>query len=75
MKEKSKVDVGMDVHKDSVMIAVQPDRAREASLAKRVSPDPRGIRRLLAGLGGKHEVRACYEAIGAGYVLERKIRS
>ncbi len=75
METKTKVYVGMDVHKDSVMIAVLPEGVREASLVKRLSPDPRGIRRLLDRLGRKHEVRACYEASGAGYVLERKIRS
>ena len=36
--------------------------------------DPRGLRRLLDRLAREHEVRACYEASGAGYVLERKER-
>ena len=75
MKNKTKVYVGMDVHKDSVMIAVLPEGAAEPTLVKRLSHDPRGIRRLLDRLAREHEVRACYEASGAGYVLERKIRS
>ena len=75
MKNGTKVYVGMDVHKDSVMIAVLPEGAREPTLVKRLSHDPRGIRRLLDRLAREHEVRACYEASGAGYVLERKIRS
>ena len=75
MKNETKVYVGMDVHKDSVMIAVLPEGAREPTLVKRLSHDPRGIRRLLDRLAREHEVRACYEASGAGYVLERKIRS
>jgi len=75
MKKKTKVYVGMDVHKDSVMIAVLPEGVREPTLVKRLSHDPRGLRRLLDRLAREHEVRACYEASGAGYVLERKIRS
>ena len=75
VKNKTKVYVGMDVHKDSVMIAVLPEGAAEPTLVKRLSHDPRGIRRLLDRLAREHEVRACYEASGAGYVLERKIRS
>ena len=75
MKKKTKVYVGMDVHKDSVMIAVLPEGVREPTLVKRLSHDPRGLRRLLDRLDREHEVSACYEASGAGYVLERKIRS
>ena len=75
MKKKTKMYVGMDVHKDSVMIAVLPEGAREPTLVKRLSHDPRGLRRLLDRLAREHEVRACHEASGAGYVLERKIQS
>ena len=73
--KKSKVYVGMDVHKDSVMVAVLPEGVREPTLARRLSHDPQGIRRLLDRLSREHEVCACYEASGAGYVLERKLRS
>ena len=75
MKNETKVYVGMDVHKDTVMVAVLPEGARESTLVKRLSHDPQGIRRLLDRLARKDEVRACYEASGAGYVLERMIRS
>ncbi len=54
MKKKTKVYVGMDVHKDSVMIAVLPEGAREPTLVKRLSHDPRGLRRLLDRLGREH---------------------
>ena len=73
--KRTKVYVGMDVHKDSVMIAVLPEGVRKPTLARRLSHDPRGIRRLLDRLSREHEVCACYEASGAGYVLERMIRS
>ena len=64
-----------DVHKDTVMVSVLPEGAREPTLVKRLSHDPRGLRRMLGRLARAGEVRACYEASGAGYVLERMIRS
>ena len=66
MKQKTKVFVGMDVHKDSVMIAVLPEGVREPTLVKRLSHDPRGLRRLLDRLGREQEVCTCYEASGCG---------
>jgi len=66
--QKTKVYVGMDVHKDTVMVAVLPAGAREPTVVKRLSHDPRGVRRLLDRLAREHEVRACYEASGPGYV-------
>ena len=75
MKTKTKVYVGMDVHEDTVMIAVLPEGARKPTLVKRLSHDPRRLRRMLDRLARDHEVRACYEASGGGYVLERKIRA
>ena len=74
-KQKTNVYVGMDVHKDTVMMAVLSEGAREPSLVRRLSHEPRKLRRLLDRLAREHEVRACYEASGAGYVLERMIRS
>lgn len=65
----------MDVHKDSVPIAVLPVGEREPTLVRRLSHDPRVLRRLLNRLAREYEVHACYEASGAGYVLERMIRS
>ena len=55
MKNKSKVYVGMDVHKDSVMIAVLPEGARGPTVVKRLSHNPRGLRRLLGRLARQHE--------------------
>lgn len=62
---------GMDVHRDTVMVAVFEDDAREPLWVKRVENDLRKLRRLFARLGKDGEVRACYEASGAGYVLQR----
>ena len=37
MKKKTKMYIGMDVHKDSVMIAVLPEGVREPTLVRRLS--------------------------------------
>ena len=37
MQKKTKVYVGMDVHKDTVMIAVLAEGAREPTVVKRLS--------------------------------------
>jgi transposase len=38
---------------------------------ERVMNDPRKLRRFFDRLGREGEIRACYEASGAGYVLHR----
>ena len=70
---KCKIYVGMDVHKDSVTIAVLPEGAREPTVVKRLANEDRRLRRFLKRVGKDGEVQACYEASGAGYVLQRKM--
>jgi transposase len=66
--------VGMDVHKDSVMIAVLPEHAKEPTRVERLCNDPRRLRRFFERLGREGKIRACYEASGAGYVLHRLLK-
>lgn len=70
---KYKIYVGMDVHKDSVTIAVLPEEAREPTVVKRIVNEDRRLRRFLERIARDGEIRACYEASGAGYVLQRKM--
>ena len=63
--------VGMDVHKDSVMVAVLPEHAAEPTDVRRLPNECGMLRRFFERLGRQGEVRACYEASGAGYVLQR----
>lgn len=65
----------MEVHKDTVVIAVLREGERDPLLVKRLPHEPRKLRRVLDRLAREHEMHACYEARGAGYVLERMIRS
>ena len=73
MSETDKLYVGMDVHKDSVMVAVLPETAPEPTLVKRLPNDVGKLRRFFDRVARDGEVRACYEASGAGYVLERAL--
>jgi transposase len=65
--------VGMDVHKDSITLAVFRDREPEPSRVDRVANDHRILQRYFARLARDGQVRACYEASGAGYVLQRAL--
>lgn len=63
--------VGLDVHKDSVTAAVFRDRESEPRTVDRLPYDLKRIRRYFQRLQADGDVRACYEASGAGYVLQR----
>jgi transposase len=65
--------VGLDVHKDSITAAVFRGRDPEPLRVDRIPNDPKRIRRYFERLQGDGEVRACYEASGAGYVLQRML--
>jgi transposase len=65
--------LGLDVHKDSVMIAVLPAAAAAPTQVDRLPADRRKLRAYLARLAQQGEVRCCYEASGAGYVLQRDL--
>jgi hypothetical protein len=61
--------VGLDVHKESVTAAVFRNRDSEPPRVDRLPYDLKRIRRYFERL----HVRACYEASGAGYVLQRSL--
>jgi len=65
--------VGLDVHKDSITAAVFKDRDPEPLHVDRLPYDFRKIRRYFQRLQAQGTVRACYEASGAGYVLQRSL--
>lgn len=70
----STVYVGMDVHKDSVMVAVLPEQAPQPIAVDRLPNDLAVLRRFFARLvRDGAQVQACYEASGAGYVLQRAL--
>ncbi len=62
--------VGLDVQKDSVTTAVFRGRDPEPLRVDRLPYELKKIRRWFERLARDGEVRVCYEASGAGYVLQ-----
>jgi transposase len=65
--------LGMDVHKDSITVAVLPERAKVPSRLDRLPNDLPKLKRWLERVARDGEIHACYEASGAGYVLHRAL--
>ena len=71
---RSIIYLGLDVHKDSITIAVLPQGAKAPSRVDRLPNDLPTLKRWLERVARDGELRACYEASGAGYVLHRALR-
>jgi transposase len=62
--------VGLDVHADSITAAILPPESEHPEVVK-LSGDLMKVRRLFRRLSEQGPVRSCYEASGAGFVLQR----
>jgi transposase len=71
---RSIIYLGMDVHKDSITVAVLPASAKVPTRVERLPNDLPVLKKWLARVARDGELRACYEASGAGYVLHRALR-
>jgi transposase len=71
---RSIIYLGLDVHKDSITIAVLPEQAATPERVERLPNDLTKVHRWVTRLAARGELRACYEASGAGYVLHRALR-
>ena len=60
--------VGLDVHAETIAVAVAEGRNRVRSLGT-IANRPEVVRRLLGKLGKLSELRICYEAGPTGYAL------
>jgi transposase len=66
----------MDVHKEAIVIAVFSSAGREPEALERVTNEEKKLRRFFKRLTRNgEEVHACYEASGAGYVIQRLLHS
>ena len=70
---KSSIFVGMDVHQDSVTLAVFEGASKEPTVVQRLPNDLRKLRWVFDRWAKRGEIRGCYEASGAGYVLQREL--
>ena len=64
--------VGLDVHLNSITAAVFQGSEREP-VVRRLPADLNAVRRYFRALSRQGVPRACYEASGAGYVLQRRL--
>ena len=62
------------MHKDSIAIAVLPADAKAPTRLERLPNDLPQLKKWIARVARDGEIRACYEASGAGYVLHRALR-
>ena len=66
--------LGMDVHKDSITIALLPQHAKAPERVEKLPNDLAKLAKFLRRLADRAELRCCYEASGAGFVLHRALR-
>jgi len=68
--------VGLDVHKDTIMIAVaEGDRSGEVRLYGQIASDLGALEKVLRKLGGENVVlHVVYEAGPTGYVIYRRLQ-
>lgn len=67
--------VGLDVHKDSIGIAVADPGRGKARYLGSIGPETTSLLKRLSGIGGVDEIRCCYEAGPGGYALQRALAS
>ena len=67
--------VGLDVHKDSVAIAVADSTGGEPGQLAVVPNDTAALIKRLCKLAPKRQLRCCYEAGPTGYGLCRDLRA
>ena len=75
MEERSKVHVGLDVHKDSISVgAAEAGRAPGRVVGKTVH-DVNKLLKVLAKLGAAQDLHIVYEAGPTGYGLQRSLQA
>jgi transposase len=72
--KKSLIYVGLDVHKNSIVIAMATGRNR-AMVVRTIPNDWATLVRVLAELGASQRLRICYEAGPTGYGLARRLNA
>src|SRR5436305_32412 len=65
--------VGLDVHKDSIAIAVGDSDGATPELVKDIPNDVQLLLKVLRQLGARASLRCCYEAGPTGFTLARRL--
>ena len=72
-KSESLIFIGMDVHQDSVTLAVFEGASKEPAIVQKLPNDLRKLRRFFDRWAERGLISTCYEASGAGYILYREL--
>jgi transposase len=70
--ESKTLFVGMDVHKETISVAVLRGREKTCRPAITIANEPNQIEKLVNRLRGEGEIVACYEAGACGYAIYRQ---
>ena len=62
---RSMIYLGMDVHKDSITIAVLPQSAKAPTRLEKLANDLPKLKKWIERVAREGEIHACYEASGA----------
>ena len=74
MEERTKIHVGLDVHKDSISVAAaEPGRA-PARLIGKVTHDVTKLLKVLSKIGTAEQLHLVYEAGPTGFGLQRALK-
>jgi len=71
VSHRSLTYLGMDVHKDSISVAIL--RPNDSMDVERLFHDEDSVRRFIARMGDPRRLTACYEAGPTGYELSRQL--
>jgi transposase len=75
MEERTKIHVGLDVHKDSISVAAaEPGRASGRQIGK-VAHDVSKLLKVLAKIGTTEQLHIVYEAGPTGFGLQRALKA
>ena len=66
--------VGLDVHQDTIAVAVADSGQQPARLLETIAADEFTLLKVLERLGPKARLRVCYEAGPTGYLLARRLK-
>lgn len=75
MEERSKIHVGLDVHKESITVAVADPGREKARLFGKVVHDVSRLLKVLTKIGAVEDLHIVYEAGPTGFGLQRALAS
>lgn len=65
--------LGLDVHKNSITMALFVEQRQDEEFTKKVANNPGSLLKLIKKLSEEYHLRICYEASGCGYSIYRKL--